>query len=123
MNQDFFLDTDITPEEVERVVKSLKSGKSGGADGLDPEHVKYGGPTLTSWMRHIFSAMVKLESIPQSLKVGVITPVYKGNGRDPLNPNSYRGITLTSVFSKCFDRILLDRMNLSLNEAGFPHAS
>ena len=49
--------------------------------------------------------------------------VYKGNGRDPLNPNSYRGITLTSVLSKCPERIFLNRMDLPLSEVGFPHIS
>ena len=115
-NQDFILDTDITIEEVEAAVKSLKLGKSGGADKLNPEHLKYGGHTLHSWLLRIFTAVAHFETIPPSLKLGVNIPIYKGKGRDPLNPNSYRGITLTSVISKCLERIILNRMELPLKE-------
>ena len=70
-----------------------------------------------------FTAIVSLEAIPPSFKMGVIVPVYKGKGRDPLDPNSYRGITLTSVLSKCLEKIVLQRMEIPLKEAGFPHSS
>ncbi len=123
MNEDRILDVDVTLEEVEAAVRALKSGKSGGADRLVPEHLKFGGPALLSWLLRIFTAVIELELIPSCFKLGVISPVYKGKGRDPCNPNSYRGITLTSVLSKCFERILLGRMVLPFTEAGFPHAS
>ena len=42
-------------------------------------------------------------SIPLSFKWGIFIPVYRDKGRDPLLMNSYRGITLTSVFAKVFD--------------------
>jgi hypothetical protein len=64
MNQDLVLDTDINLEEVEAAVGSLKSGKSGGVDELDPEHLKYGGHTLHAWLLRIFTAVIRLESIP-----------------------------------------------------------
>ena len=118
----FTFDTDITIDEVETAVMSLKSGKSGGADYLNPEHLKYGGYALHAWLR-IFTAILCLESIPPSLKLGVIIPVYKGKARDPLDSNSYRGITLTSVLSKCLEKILLHHMEMPLKGAGFPHSS
>ena len=121
--EDFTFDTDITIDEVETAVRSLKSGKSGGADNLNPEHLKYGGYALHAWLLRIFTAILCLESIPPSLKLGVIIPVYKGKGCDPLDPNSYRGITLTSVLSKCLEKILLHCMEMPLKEAGFPHSS
>ena len=44
--------------------------------------------------------------------------MFKGKGRDPLNPNNYRGITLTSVISKCLEIALLNRLE---SDKGFPH--
>ena len=93
--KDFAFDTDLTMEEVAAAVKSLKSGKSGGADNLDPEHLKYDRYALHGWFLRIFTAILHSESIPPSLKLGVIIPVYKGKGRDPLDQNSYRGVTLS----------------------------
>ena len=50
-------------------------------------------------------------------------PIYKGKGRDPTNPSSYRGITLSSIIAKCLERIILVRMLPILEEHGFPHPS
>ena len=36
--------------------------------------------------------------------------MYKG--RDPLDPNSYRGVTLSSVVSKCLEKVILNRMEM-----------
>ena len=49
--------------------------------------------------------------------------MYKGKGRDPLDPNSYRGVTLSSVVSKCLEKVILHHMEIQLKEAGFPHSS
>ena len=121
--EDGILDYEIAIEEVESIVKSLKNGKSCGADEISPEHLKYGGPALICWLKRLFNAMVTLEYIPPSLCHGLIIPVYKGKGRDPFNPNSYRGITLTSVIAKIFETILLHRMLPILHESNFPHIS
>ena len=62
-----------------------------------------------------------LEDIPACLKLGVITPVYKGKGKDPYAVDSYRPITVTSTLSKVLELVLLQRMELTLREAGIPH--
>ena len=92
-HNDQVLDTPFTIEEIENAVKKLKVGKGGGFDGLQPEHIKYSGHSLLIWLQRIFNGIILLEDIPPSLKVGVTIPVFKGKGRDPLNPNNYRGIT------------------------------
>ena len=37
------------------------------------------------------------------LKCGVVVQVYKGGSKDPVNVDNYRGVTLSSVFSKLLD--------------------
>lgn len=98
-NEDL-LDILFEPEEIDSVLKKLKLGRAAGHDGVQAEHIKYGGPTLRNWILQICNAIVELECIPDSLKIGIIKPVYKGGGKDPLDTNSHRGITLTSVFAK-----------------------
>ena len=95
--------------------------KGGGADGLQPEHLKYGGHSVILWLQHIFNEISDIEDLPRCLKLGIVVPVFKGRGRDPLDPNNYRGITLTSVISKCFEIAILNRINPLLLEKGFPH--
>jgi len=107
---DQILDDPLTTEEIEMAVRKIKSNRSGGADGLTAEHLKHGGPAVVVWLKRIFNLIISLEQVPCCLKLGVIVPVFKGKGRDPLSCNNYRGITLTSVISKCLEVVILDRL-------------
>lgn len=82
-NEDFILDTPFTTEEVYGALKKLKRGKSPGPDDLLAEHLFEGGEAVVNWLMKIFNAIVALEKLPNSLKNGIIVPVYKGSGRDP----------------------------------------
>ena len=115
------VDTPFTLEETEGVIKSLKSGKAGGLDHLQAEHLKYGGNSLVLWIQQVCNAIVELEAIPNVLKMGVVSPIYKGNGRDPLDTNSYRGITLSPVLSKTLELLLLGCFQAILSAPVFPH--
>ena len=48
-------------------------------------------------------------------------PIYKGNGKDPLNADSYLGITITSVIAKVLEFLILERMECIFLESGIPH--
>ena len=84
------------------------------------EHLKFSGCILRAWITQIFNAILLLECIPSSFKVANITPVYKRKGKDPLNPNSYRGIGVSNVLSKLFESLTLSRMLPELGSRGFP---
>ena len=120
LNCENILDSEIDLEEIECALKALKLGKSGGIDSLDPEHICFGGETLRLWLKKIFNRIIALEQIPTTLNEGLIIPVHKGKGKDPFKPESYRGITLSSVISKLFEIILLRRLSPILEEVGVP---
>ena len=121
MNCDGIIDDDVTSEEIQAAMKMLKSGKACGLDGLQAEHLIYGGPLLSIWLRQIFNAFISLECVPSCILTGIILPVYKGKGKDPLNCNSYRGISITPVIMKLFEYILLERILPVLQDNGHPH--
>ena len=106
-NEDFILDVPFTTEEVYAALNTLRRGKSPGSDSLLAEHLLEGGEAVVNWLAKIFNAIIVLEALPNSLNCGIIVPVYKGSGRDPLLPGSYRGITLSSVVSKVLETLLL----------------
>ena len=107
-NEDCLLDVPFVSEEVDSVLK-LKLGKAAGHDGVQAEHLKYGGPILRDWILQICNAITELEHVPDFLKTGIITPLYKGGGKDPLDTHSYRGVTLTSVLAKGLESLILTR--------------
>ena len=85
------------------------------------KHLLEGGVTLIKWLTGILNAVICLEAIPDSLKCGIIVPVYKGSGRDPLRADNYRGVTLSSVVSKVLEVLILERLEMVFTEAKFPH--
>ena len=120
LNSDDILDIPFTIEEIEFALKKLKKGKSGGIDGLQPEHLKYGGPCLSVWLKNILNASVRMELIPAAFLTGNIQPIFKGKGKNPLLCNSYRGITMMSVMMKVFEYAVLERFLPILHDARHP---
>ena len=92
-NEDFVLDTPFATEEIDYVLHNLKPGKVPEHDQIQPEHMKYGAKALSIWIKQVSNTIIELESIPRSLKLGIVTPLYKGGGKDPLDTKSYHGIT------------------------------
>ena len=82
-------------------MRKPKSGKSAGHDLLQPKHLKHGGEVLKVWIQQVCNAVVELESMPDSLKLGIVTPICKGDGKDPIDTNSYKGITPQQCSPKC----------------------
>ena len=52
-HDDQVLDTEVDVAEVQSALRVLKLGRSKGADGLRAEHLVYGGPALTLWLKTI----------------------------------------------------------------------
>lgn len=107
-------------EEIEAAILHLKKNSSGSHDQLSPRHLSYSGPLFKNWICKIFNTILTLEDIPSSFKEGIILPIYKGKGKDPLLQSSYRGITLTSVLAKVFEFVLLDRILPIISGSGIP---
>lgn len=99
------LDCDFTNDEVLQALKSLKRGKGAGADLLIPEIFIDCKSILSPLMCKLFNYIFAKGIYPSSWCSGVTVPVPKRG--DLSDVNNYRGITLTSVFSKIFS-ILLD---------------
>ena len=78
---------------------------------------------LFTWLLKTLNSIIELEAIHSTLKCGSITPIYKGGGKDPLDQNSYRGITVASVMAKVLESFILGRLNTVLLEAGVPHVN
>ena len=75
---------------------------------------------LKLWLKKIYNRIIELEDLPSCLKAGLVIPVYKRQGKDPLKVNSYRGITLSPVLSKVLEIVLLQCLSTLREEQGFP---
>ena len=93
----------VTEAWVAETMGSLNKGKSPDIYGMTTGHLVLASnammPVLTSWMNTIFS----LCDLPDSLKVGLLTPIFKKKGSS-LNSKIYREII---ILSKLLESILL----------------
>ena len=65
-------------------------------------------------MEIINTIFVELD-IPESLKKGILTPVLK-KGNHKHKPGNYRGIVVTSCFTKILEAILKERLDQIFNQ-------
>ena len=83
----------MTPTTIKELIASLKPGKSADYAGIAPERLSK-GPTLPTVISTILNPIIQDCQVPSSLKIGLITPLYKGK-RLPTNTDNYRRITVT----------------------------
>jgi len=101
--------SDIKREEVVKAIGDLKCGKAPGIDGITAEMLKYGGEAISDWMHAMCILAWKEGRVPQDWTKATIVPVYKGKG-DKSECGSYRGISLLSIPSKVYGKILIRRV-------------
>ncbi|XP_030855774.1 uncharacterized protein LOC115929847 [Strongylocentrotus purpuratus] len=98
----------FTIEEVETTIKLLKNNKACGWDKIAAETLKAGGQSMRQLLLKIINAAWSEGETPEDGSKGLITPVFKKG--DKLDPSNYRAITLLSIPGKVFCRMLLMRI-------------
>ena len=77
--------------------------------GLSTNHFKFAGYELAVHSSCLFSGIFVHGSVPKDFLKGTAVPIPKGKNVNLTNSGNYRGITLSSVFGKLFDLIVLTR--------------
>ena len=89
-------------------LKNLKKRKAAGPDGLVAEMFLSSSHIVVPYLLKVFNCIYSAGVFPELWSKAVIIPIYKeGN---PNDADNYRGISLTSVFSKIFTGILNKRL-------------
>ena len=111
---------DLTQDEVDLAVRQLKNGKAPGLDGLPPEFWKL--PMARKSLLKFCNATYH-GNRPKDWGISGLTPIPKKG--DLTKTNNYRGISLSQVASKIYNRCLLNRIRpvidkvLRPNQNGF----
>ena len=99
-------DNVFTPEEYNKATMSIKCGKSAGEDGIMPEVLKY--VQINDIMVDIINNSFENCEQPDLWNISNIIPIPK-SGNLTITDN-YRGISLTSIMAKTYNRMLLNRI-------------
>ena len=108
-----FSHEDVTIEELDKAILKLNRGKSGDIFGVTAECILYGGDKLKNLLLKLINLTFEHYSVPDLLKVGTLTLIYKNKGLMTESKN-YRGITITPTLSKIIETILKFRINRNI---------
>ena len=102
----------ISTDEVKSVLQALNPRKAPGHDDIPNCALKISGSSskFVSLCTSLFNSCMKLSYFPKSWKIAKIMPIPKGN-QNCISPDNFRPISLLSCFGKCFERIILTRLN------------
>jgi hypothetical protein len=95
----------ISKWHVETIVKTLKKNKCTGLDGITPRHLQHGTELLYEYLALLFQMCIEQGITPANFHGGRTSNILKKN-KDPLLCKSYRPITVSSVISKVFEKVL-----------------
>ena len=88
--------------------KSLKTKKDQSFDEIDIIVIKQRYNHIKKPLISIFGDSIKLEAVPQKLKLAKVTPIFKSEKNELLTTN-YRPILVLPYFSKILERIICNR--------------
>ena len=112
----------FTMKELKAVIKAIVGGKASGPDEIPPELFKYGGEALEKLLLEMVNEIKESAEIPEQWNNVDISTIYKNKGKMKELKNQ-RGIFLTAVAYKLFERLMVKRMedvteNINLLQAG-----
>ena len=104
----------ITLQEVTEAIRKLKNNKAPGEDGICAEMLKADEEVVPRILQPILQDIWDKETAPESWKKGVIVKLPKKG--DLGDCNNWRGITLLSLTSKIYCRIILQRIATTVDK-------
>ncbi|XP_070771031.1 LOW QUALITY PROTEIN: uncharacterized protein [Enoplosus armatus] len=118
VNDSELLTQDFNILELNKCLKSFKAGKSPGEDGLPLEFYVTFWDILAPDLLAVFMDFEKLDRLPDSFRVGIVTLLHKD--KDKTDLKNWRPITLLNFDCKLFSKVLASRMSLFLEDLIHP---
>ena len=101
-------DIEITPNLVQKQLRSLKPDGSPGPDKLHPRVLREAAAELSKPLAIIFRKSIDTGELPQVWKQGSVVPIFKKGCRQ--TPGNYRPISLTSVACRALEALIRDKL-------------
>ena len=103
--------------DVKSAVHHLKAHKNDGSTGLTSDHIIDAGDDCFTHLALLFTAITGHGTVPDNFLYSTIVPIPKGKHGITSDSSNFRGITLSSIYGKLFDNIVLSRYGDSLRSS------
>ena len=101
--------TAVNCDTVYKLLDGLSINKAAGLDNISCRLAKEAAPVISDSLCTIFNTSLNTGIFPSDWKTSKVTPLHKGNAfNDPCN---YRPISVISVISKVFEKIVYNQIN------------
>ena len=107
----------VTPRMVKKVIKNLDLSKGSGSDCIPVVVLKNCEPELSYILAEVFNKYLKESCFPDCWKVSSLVPVFK-NVREKSTAKNFRPVSLLSVVSKVFQKLVNNRIVDHLEKCG-----
>lgn len=98
-----------TEDETKTIIDELKNSNSRDVFGMSNNFVKIHRDSLVPILTKLINLHMLEGSFPDALKFSIIKPIYKGKG-SKTEKTSYRPVSLISIFSKIFEKVIYRRL-------------
>jgi hypothetical protein len=107
---DYTYPVHIDAELLGDLVSQLERGKAPGSDNVSSEHILFAHPVLVSILACVFNLVLFTGTVPASFCESLTVPIPKNNNGSSrvVSCDDFRGIAISSVFSKLFESCLCD---------------
>jgi hypothetical protein len=109
-NYENIREPDFNVNEVTQIVNGQNHRKSPGEDGITADVVRKIHERNPTFLTILYNKCLELNVFPKIWKSGVVKVIPKPDKKDYRNPNSYRPITLLSVYAKIFEKLIINRI-------------
>ncbi|XP_078503492.1 fibrocystin [Lissotriton helveticus] len=117
-----FLGCPFELDEIRDAIMSLSNGKAAGLDGLPAEFYKCYIDIMAPVLKQIFEESLEAGILPGSMREVAITSLLKP-GKDPLDTDSYRPLSLLNSDAKILAKVLATRLSLLMTTLVLPDQS
>ena len=107
----------VTPTMVKKVITNLDSSKTSSPDCIPVVILKNCEPELSYIIAELFNICLKESCFPDCWKISSVVPVFKNAGERSTAKN-YRPVSLLSVVSKVFEKLVNNRIVDHLEKCG-----
>ena len=109
----------VTVEETFEAICQMKRGKCSDDDGLSAEHFLNAPLILIIKLSTLFNFMLMHAFVPKQFRFGTIVPIVKDKQGNLSDVSNYRGITISPMITKVFERVLNSLFSNHLNTSSY----
>ena len=100
----------VSADDVTRIVRNLNNTEAIGKDGISTEVLKKGINVLANPIARICNLSLSTGIFPDIFKEAIVHLVFKGSGKNPREPVSYRPISILPSLSKILEKVVRDAL-------------